>query len=104
MSFKPLGDRYLVRQEAALTQTKGGIIIPEAGQERPMIGTVLAVGEGQQKEYGLVPLLVGVGERVYFSKFGGVKVKLDDFHPEGKFEELIILREGELLGSLGKKV
>lgn len=38
------------------TKTKGGIIIPETAQEKPMQGKIIAVGPGARDESGkLVP-------------------------------------------------
>lgn len=91
--FKPLGPRVVVRQLEAARTSKGGLIIPEMGQERPMEAEVLAVGTEVLDEE------IKVGRRIYFSRFGGVKVRLSDFSGVSEeVEELIILKEGELLG------
>ena len=44
--FRPLHDRVLVRRIEADNKTKGGIIIPDTAQEKPMEGEILAVGNG----------------------------------------------------------
>lgn len=88
--YRPLGDRVLVRQDSAAEESKGGIIIPDVAQERPMTAKVLAVGESVES--------VKAGASVMFSKFGGTKVKLSDYAADKNTkEELIVLRVSELL-------
>ena len=52
MAFKPLHDRILLKPVAAETRTKGGLIIPDTAQEKPMQGKVVAVGKGRRLEDG----------------------------------------------------
>ena len=44
MKFRPLHDRVVVRRVEEDTKTKGGIIIPDTAQEKPMQGEIIAVG------------------------------------------------------------
>lgn len=86
-----------MRQDEAVEVTQGGIILPAVGQERPMRGVIVAIGPGKTDSYGDLALPpVKAGDNVYFSKFGGVRVTLGDYN-EGRSEELILLRVGELL-------
>ncbi len=50
MGLKPIGDRIIVRREAADEKTAGGIILPDTAKNKPQRGTVLAVGPGQAEE------------------------------------------------------
>jgi chaperonin GroES len=91
MKIKPLHDHILVERIEAENKTKGGIIIPDTAQEKPMEGNIVAVGEGAYDNNGKrVALDVKVGDRVLFKKWGGTEVKID-----GK--ELIILKESDIL-------
>ncbi len=91
MNIKPLHDHILVERIEAENKTKGGIIIPDTAQEKPMEGVIIAVGEGAYDNNGKrVALDVKVGNRVLFKKWGGTEVKID-----GK--ELIILKEADVL-------
>jgi chaperonin GroES len=74
-------------------KTKAGIFLPDtASKERPMEGTVLAVGEGRRDDNGkLIPMNVKVGDRVIFAKYSGTEFKLDDV-------EYLILSEKDILG------
>jgi chaperonin GroES len=50
MKFRPLHDRVVVKRVEEDTKTKGGIIIPDTAQEKPMQGEVIAVGPGGRDE------------------------------------------------------
>ncbi|CDM65110.1 co-chaperone GroES [Pyrinomonas methylaliphatogenes] len=91
-NIKPLHDRVIVRRIEEQEQVRGGIIIPDTAKEKPQEGEVLAVGEGKYDKDGKrIPLDVKPGDRVLFGKYSGTEVKVDD-------EELLILREDEILG------
>ena len=92
MKFRPLHDRVVVRRITAEEKTRGGIIIPDTAQEKPMEGEVVAVGAGARDERGtVVPLMVHAGDRVLFGKWSGTEVKLDG-------EELLIMKESDIMG------
>jgi chaperonin GroES len=96
MGFKPLHDRVVVSRFAEETKTAGGIIIPDSAQEKPSEGKIIAVGNGIRGEDGSVtPLDVKEGDHVLFGKFGGTEIKVDG-------EELMILRESDILGIIDK--
>src|SRR5437667_12059086 len=89
--FTPLRDRVAIRRVATEAR-KGLIYIPEQAQQKPQVGEVIACGEGYIDEHGgVVPLRVKPGMRVLFGKYAGYDIRLDD-------EEIIILREEDLLG------
>ena len=99
MNLKPLHDRVLVERVSSEDKTKGGIIIPDTAQEKPMEGKVLAVGSGARNENGqVVALDVKKGDRILFGKWSGTEVKID-----GK--ELLIMKESDIMGIItsGKK-
>ena len=96
MNLKPLHDRVLVERVSSEDKTKGGIIIPDTAQEKPMEGKVLAVGSGARNENGqLVALDVKKGDRILFGKWSGTEVKID-----GK--ELLIMKESDIMGIIEK--
>ena len=57
MNLKPLHDRVLVERVEQEDRTKGGIIIPDTAQEKPMEGKVISVGGGARNENGQVVAL-----------------------------------------------
>ena len=94
MKFRPLHDRVVVKRVDEEQKTKGGIIIPDTAQEKPMQGEIIAVGEGTRDDDGdRIPLDVKVGDRVLFGKWSGTEVKLDG-------EELLIMKESDIMGVL----
>ena len=97
MGFKPLGDRVLVRRVDEELKTAGGIIIPDTAKEKPSEGKIVSAGPGARGEDGTVMALdVKVGDRVLFGKYGGTDVNVDG-------EDLIIMRESDILGIIEKK-
>ena len=97
MKFRPLHDRIVVRRVEEETKTKGGIIIPDNAQEKPIQGEVIAVGPGARDESGkLVPLDIKVGDRVLFGKWSGTEVKIDS-------KDVLIMKESDVLGVIEGK-
>ena len=95
MKFKPLHDRLLLKPVAAETRTKGGLIIPDTAQEKPMQGKVVAVGKGRRLEDGRLQALdVTVGDTVLYGKWSGTEVKIGG-------EDHVILKEEDLFGVVG---
>ena len=93
-NIKPLHDRVIVKRIEEGEQVRGGIIIPDTAKEKPQEGEVVAAGEGKYKEDGTrQPLDVKQGDRVLFGKYSGSEIKIDG-------EELLIMREDEILGIL----
>ncbi|WP_119681203.1 co-chaperone GroES [Indioceanicola profundi] len=98
MRFRPLHDRVVVRRLESEERTAGGIIIPDTAKEKPQQGEVLAVGPGARDEAGRrVPPAVQAGDRILFAKWAGTEVKIDG-------EELLILKETDILGVLDEAV
>ena len=96
MNLKPLHDRVLVERVEQEDRTKGGIIIPDTAQEKPMEGKDVSVGGGARNENGqVVALDVKKGDRILFGKWSGTEVKID-----GK--ELLIMKESDIMGIIEK--
>jgi chaperonin GroES len=92
MKIKPLHDRVIVKRVEEEEKTKGGIIIPDTAKEKPIMGTVSAVGSGKSEGKGdkKVPLDVKAGDKVLFSKYAGTEVTIDG-------EEHLIMREEDII-------
>jgi chaperonin GroES len=94
MKIRPLYDRIVVKRIETQEQKVGGLFIPDSAKEKPQEGEVVAVGKGKRLEDGkVVPLDVQVGDRILFGKYSGSDIKLEN-------EELLIMREDEVLGIL----
>lgn len=95
MKVRPLSDRILVKRSVEETKTAGGILIPDNAKEKPVEGTVIAVGNGKVLPNGTVRALdIKEGDKVLFGKYAGTEIKVDGV-------EHIILREDDVLGVMG---
>ncbi len=98
MAFTPLHDRVLVRRVQGEEKTKGGLIIPDNAKEKPAEGLVISVGPGARKDSGeLIAPTVKAGDTILFGKWSGTEVTIDG-------EELLIMKESDILGILDAKV
>ena len=96
MTVKPLYDRLLARRVEEGEQVKGGIIIPDSAKEKPQEAEIIAAGNGKRLDDGkVVPLDVKAGDKVLIGKYSGTDITVEG-------EELVILREDEVLGVSGK--
>ena len=69
-------------------------MLPDAAQEKPQRGTVVAVGPGKLLDSGeRGELSVTVGDEVIFGKYGGTEIEVD-----GK--DVKILRESDILAKV----
>lgn len=90
--IEPLGDRVVIKATPKEEVSKGGIVLPDTAKEKPQEGKIIAVGPGRLTEEGnRIAMEVKKGDKVIYSKYAGTEFKLDG-------EELIIMREGDILG------
>jgi chaperonin GroES len=94
IKLRPLDDRVVVQPLEAEEVTAGGIVLPDAAQEKPQRGKVVAVGPGKLLDSGKRgELSVKVGDEVIFGKYGGSEVEVNG-------EEFKILRESDILAKV----
>ncbi len=94
MKFRPLHDRVVIEPMEQEEKTAGGIIVPDTAKEKPVQGKVVAVGPGARNEDGaLQPPDVKKGDTIFYGKYSGTEVKIDD-------KELLIMRESDIMGVL----
>lgn len=89
MNIKPLADRVLIEPTAAEETTLGGIIIPDSAKEKPLRGTVLAVGQGTKDD----PMVLKEGDKVLFGKYAGTEIELDGV-------KYLMMRQSDVLAVL----
>lgn len=91
----PLGNRVVVRPLGREEVTMSGIVLPStANKERPQQGEVIAVGPGKRSEKGdLLEMMVKVGQKVLFTKYGPDEVELDG-------DEYLVIKEDDILAVL----
>ena len=93
----PLGDKIVILPQEEGEQMYGNIIVPDAGQEKPEMGTVLAVGPGRISTDGtLIPNRIEVGVTVMVPKFGAQVVTVEN-------ETYIVASENDVLGIIKQK-
>ena len=93
----PLGDKILILPQEEGEQMYGNIIVPDAGQEKPEMGTVLAVGPGRISTDGtLIPNRIEEGVTVMVPKFGAQVVVVEN-------ETYIVASENDVLGIIKQK-
>lgn len=96
INLKPLADRVIVKPMEAEEKTKGGIILPDTAKEKPIEGTIIAVGPGKFTEEGKqVKMEVKEGDKVLYGKYSGTEVTVEG-------EEYLIMRESDIFAIIGK--
>ncbi len=94
VSFVPLGERIVIKPMEQEEQAKGGIYLPDTAKEKPQEGEVVAVGSGRVTDDGTkIPMELGVGDRVIYSKYAGTEYKDGD-------DEYLIMRESDVLAKI----
>ena len=85
MKVRPLADRVLVLPAPA-EEKVGGIIIPDTAKEKPLNGTIVAVGEGTKDE----KMILKEGDNVLYGKYAGTELEY-----EGK--KYLMMRQSDVL-------
>ncbi len=89
--IKPLFDNVLIKPLEAEEKTASGIILPDSAKEKPQVGVVMAVGPGGVNDDGkTIPIVVKVGQKVMYKKWGGNEVKVNG-------EEWTIVEQKDIL-------
>ncbi len=86
MKLKPLADRVLISPAAAEEKTVGGIIIPDTAKEKPLQGSVIAVGEGKSDE----KMVLKEGDQVLYGKYAGTEIEFEG-------EKYLIMRQSDVV-------
>ena len=90
MNIKPLADRVLILPTAAEEVTMGGIIIPDTAKEKPLRGTVKAVGHGTKDE----EMVLKEGDVVLYGKYARTELEIEG-------EKYLIMRQSDVLAIVG---
>ncbi len=85
--FKPLAYSVIIEPVAAEKKTASGIFIPDTAKEKPLQGTIMAVGLGKKDE----PMTLKIGDSVLYGQYAGTEIKI-----EGK--NYLIMRESDVYG------
>lgn len=79
----------LIEPAPAETKTVGGIIIPDTAKEKPLQGTIVAVGKGTKDE----EMVLKEGDTVLYGKYAGTELEF-----EGK--KYLIMRQSDVVAVL----
>ena len=89
MKVKPLADRVLIEPNPAEEKTAGGLFIPDTAKEKPLQGTIVAVGKGTKDE----EMVLKEGDIVLYGKYAGTELEF-----EGK--KYLIMRQSDVVAVL----
>ena len=87
MTVKPIGDRVLIEIKMSEEKTSGGLVIPQASQEKTQEGKITAIGTGEN-------IKVKVGDQVIYDKYAGTPFKIAD-------KDCLIIKADEILAVIG---
>jgi len=94
MKIKPLFDRVLLTPIKEPHQTSG-LAIPISAEDRPFWAQVIAIGEPVDVEGKKTKFMVEVGDKVIYSKYGGLNVTIDK-------TEYVIIKQQDILAKIGE--
>jgi len=96
MNIKPLHNNIVIKQTDNTEEMYGNILIPDMGKEKPLMGKIIAIGNGRTTETGAyVKTTLEVGQTVVFPAFGGIKMSVDN-------EEYVVCKETDLIAVIEK--
>lgn len=89
--IKPTQDFVVVKPDVAEEKTAAGVFIPDTAKEKPLKGTVIAVGDGTMApQTGVfIPTTIKKGERVLHGKYQTTEV-------EHEGEVYLLMKEGNI--------
>ncbi len=90
MKIRPLFDRVVLKPLESESETKSGIILPTAAQEKSQLAEVVAVGSGKNAEGKEVGICVKVGDKVLYGKYTGTEVSVDE-------QKYVVVRQPDIL-------
>ena len=90
MNIKPLSDRVVILPNPAEEKTAGGLFIPDTAKEKPLMGTVKAVGPGTAD----VKMEVKEGDVVMYGKYAGTEIHIDGI-------DYLIMKQADIMAVLG---
>ena len=88
--IRPLFDRVVLLPLENEKETKGGILLPQAAQEKSQLATVVAVGTGENTDGKQVGMQVKVGDKVLYGKYAGTEIAIDE-------KKYVVVRQLDIL-------
>lgn len=95
-SIKPLHDYVLIEPIEQETTLPSGLVLTDAAKEKPQRGLIIAAGEGRTNENGIVKKMsVKKGDEVYYKKWGGTEIKIEN-------KNYLLMKEEDLIALIQK--
>lgn len=93
-NIKPLFSNVLIKPLKMDEVTASGIVLPDTVKEKPQMGEVMAVGDGESCDCSVgsckVQMVVKVGQKVVYKKWGGNEIKVGN-------EEWMLLEQKDIM-------
>lgn len=90
MKIRPLFDRVVLKPLESESETKSGILLPTAAQEKSQLAIVVAVGSGKNAEGKDIGMNVKVGDKVLYGKYTGTEITMDE-------QKYVVVRQPDIL-------
>ena len=90
MRIRPLFDRVVLKPLESESETKGGILLPTAAQEKSQLALVVAVGSGKNADGKEIGMNVKEGDKVLYGKYTGTEIEIDE-------QKYVVVRQPDLL-------
>ncbi|CAN5231090.1 co-chaperone GroES [soil metagenome] len=93
-NIKPLFAYVLVKPLKMDEVTASGIVLPDSVKEKPQMGEIMAVGDGESCECNTgsckVAMVVKIGQKVVYKKWGGNEIKVQN-------EEWLLIEQKDIM-------
>ncbi len=77
LNLQPTAGHVVIEPQEKQTKTASGIYLPDSADEKPQMGTVLAIGADEVTDNGTKKAPAKVGDTVIYKKWGGNEVKVE---------------------------
>ncbi len=91
MKILPLFDRVVIEPEQKNNVSNSGLVLPDIAKVRQEKGVVVAVADGTNFDGEKVEIKVKIGDKVFFNKYAGAEVKIEN-------KTYIVMRQIDIIG------
>lgn len=91
MKILPLFDRVVVDPDENTCVANAGLVLPDVAKDRQEKGVVVAVADGTNFDGEKVEMKVKIGDKVFFNKYAGAEVKIEN-------KTYIVMRQIDIIG------
>lgn len=91
MKILPLFDRVVIAPDENACVANAGLVLPDVAKDRQEKGVVVAVADGTNFDGEKVEMKVKIGDKVFFNKYAGAEVKIEN-------KTYIVMRQIDIIG------